>query len=249
VTLKVSEIFGPTLQGEGPSIGKPCYFVRLSECNLHCSWCDTPYTWAFTNRKATLHQSGIKYDRAQQQAELSVDGVMGRLHQLGASKVVDERIVVSGGEPMLQQAELSTLILNSSSRWLWEVETAGTIMPEAIYSRWARDFKLRFNVSPKLETSGNALKVRFNPIALRAFNSMFDTAFKFVVTCPDDLNEIESIVRQCEIDANKVYLMPEGTSAETLLQIMPMLVPEATKRGWAITPRLHVLLWGDERGK
>src|SRR4051794_41183262 len=44
--LKISEIF-ESLQGEGVSIGAPCIFVRLAQCNLHCTWCDTKYTWDF----------------------------------------------------------------------------------------------------------------------------------------------------------------------------------------------------------
>lgn len=44
-SLVVSEVFGPTHQGEGPHAGQLCAFVRLMGCNLSCSWCDTPYTW------------------------------------------------------------------------------------------------------------------------------------------------------------------------------------------------------------
>ena len=44
-SLAVSEIFGPTLQGEGPSSGRRAMFLRLAGCNLSCSWCDTAYTW------------------------------------------------------------------------------------------------------------------------------------------------------------------------------------------------------------
>lgn len=42
--LLVAERFGPTLQGEGPSVGQPSLFIRLSRCNLSCAFCDTPYT-------------------------------------------------------------------------------------------------------------------------------------------------------------------------------------------------------------
>ena len=41
--IRVSEIFGPTVQGEGPQIGCPTYFIRTGGCDYRCSWCDTPY--------------------------------------------------------------------------------------------------------------------------------------------------------------------------------------------------------------
>jgi 7-carboxy-7-deazaguanine synthase len=40
--MKVAEIFR-SLQGEGIHQGKPCLFIRLAGCNLHCRWCDTSY--------------------------------------------------------------------------------------------------------------------------------------------------------------------------------------------------------------
>ena len=43
--LEVSEIFGLTIQGEGPSVGRRAVFLRLRRCNLACDWCDTRYTW------------------------------------------------------------------------------------------------------------------------------------------------------------------------------------------------------------
>ncbi len=41
--LWVAEMFGPTVQGEGPSTGQHAMFIRLAGCHLSCSWCDTAY--------------------------------------------------------------------------------------------------------------------------------------------------------------------------------------------------------------
>src|SRR5262245_32014811 len=41
--VRISEIFGPTIQGEGPLIGRPSVFVRTAGCDYRCAWCDTLY--------------------------------------------------------------------------------------------------------------------------------------------------------------------------------------------------------------
>ena len=85
--LIVSEVFGPTWQGEGPSAGRVAGFVRLGRCNLACTWCDTPYTWDWS-----------RFDPARELHERSVDSI---LSELDAMRV--DMVVVTGGEPLLQQ--------------------------------------------------------------------------------------------------------------------------------------------------
>ena len=63
------EIFH-TLQGEGASLGSPAVFLRLSLCNLHCHWCDTPYTWNW-EQTPWIHQDGIKFSKTDEIVELS----------------------------------------------------------------------------------------------------------------------------------------------------------------------------------
>ena len=41
--IRISEIFGPTIQGEGALIGQPTVFVRTGGCDYRCVWCDTPH--------------------------------------------------------------------------------------------------------------------------------------------------------------------------------------------------------------
>jgi organic radical activating enzyme len=122
-----------------------------------------------------------------------------------------------------------------------EVETAGTIAPTV-------DTQLvdRFNVSPKLANSGMASERRYRPEVLRAFQADGRAVFKFVVTDPDDLAEVDAIV--AEGGLAPVWVMPEGTDAATVLARMQALAPHVLARRWNLTPRLHVLLWGDRRG-
>jgi 7-carboxy-7-deazaguanine synthase len=90
ITPGEPEIFA-SLQGEGPSAGRPCTFVRLSRCNLACNWCDTAYTWRFT-----------EFDRKANQIALDEADVAARIMALG-----QDRLVITGGEPLLQGAALA----------------------------------------------------------------------------------------------------------------------------------------------
>ena len=226
--LVVSEVFGPTFQGEGPSLGRRAGFVRLGRCNLTCSWCDTPYTW--------------DWDRCDPSVELRHVTVTTVLRQLEAMQPAI--VVVTGGEPLLQQRRLVPLLEGCETRgWPVEVETNGTIAPEdhlrALVSRW--------NVSPKLANSGVPLETRIRPDALAALRSTGVAVFKFVVAQAADLDEVSALVDAHGLES--VWVMPEGRDPSTLLERSRRLAEPVLDRGWNFTSRLHVLLWGDERGR
>ncbi len=226
--LIVAEVFGPTFQGEGPSLGRRAGFVRLGRCNLDCTWCDTPYTW--------------DWDRYDPALELRGASVASTLAQLDA--MAPDLVVVTGGEPLLQQRRLVPLLDGCAQRgWPVEVETNGTIVPDARVV----DLVQQWNVSPKLANSGIAPDKRVRPLALAALQATGRAAFKFVVTEPTDLDEVAALV-----DAHglaPVWVMPEGTDAATLLERARRLADPVLERGWNLSLRLHVLLWGDERGR
>ena len=226
--LVVSEVFGPTFQGEGPSIGRRAGFVRLGRCNLDCSWCDTPYTW--------------DWDRYDPAAELHRASVPSVLTQLDA--MAPEIVVVTGGEPLLQQRRLVPLLEACAARvWPVEIETNGTIAPRpdlvGLVARW--------NVSPKLANSGVPHDKRVCPDALAALRATGRAAFKFVATQPADLDEVAELVDAHGLEP--VWIMPEGTDPTTWLDRARELTDPVLARGWNLTPRLHVLIWGDQRGR
>jgi organic radical activating enzyme len=152
-------------------------------------------------------------------------------------------LVVSGGEPMLQQRQLVPLLRRAGSAGWWvEIETAGTIGPDPEFTAMVR----RFNVSPKLENSGNSIAQRYKPMALDALQASGKAAWKFVVQSVADLDEIGDLVeRHC---LGPVYVMPEGITADVIARRSHDLVDAVLARGWNLTTRLHVLLYGNRRG-
>jgi organic radical activating enzyme len=231
--LIVAEVFGPTLQGEGFSLGQRAGFVRLGRCNLDCgrgagaTWaCDTPYTWDWA-----------RYDPA---AELSVVAVPDLVERVAAMRV--DRVVVTGGEPLVQQRRLVPFLAAARDRgWAVEVETNGTIapLPEVVA------LVERFNVSPKLANSGVPAHLALRSRALKALRDTGRAVFKFVVA---DVAELDDVARV--VDGHRlapVLVMPAGTTVEELLDRGRKLADPVLARGWHLTTRLHVLLWGDTR--
>jgi 7-carboxy-7-deazaguanine synthase len=246
--LDIAEIFGPTVQGEGTAAGQHCMFIRLSGCNLECTWCDTPYTWAFTPSKAAKHQSHKQYNRREEVRRVTSDTVLKELTGLWDYKSQPTMIVISGGEPLMQQDTGLFDLLYEFDEFECPVhiETAGTIEPQNITKRCVT----QFNVSPKLQHSGNLLNKRFKPNTLRLLAATNKARFKFVVQSIKDLEEVEGIVVKAEIPDQWVQIMPEGTTSAALIDTMNTeLIDAIIKRGWGISPRMHIDLWSDVRGR
>ncbi|MCE2484288.1 MAG: 7-carboxy-7-deazaguanine synthase QueE [Desulfurellaceae bacterium] len=224
--LLVSEIF-ESVQGEGVSLGVPSVFLRLAHCNLRCGWCDTKYTWDWH-----------AYDIRKEVREYSLDQTVDALQRLRP-----RNLVVTGGEPLLQQPALVSL-LRRLEGWTSEVETAGTLVPDArltaITTRW--------NVSPKLDNSGNPTDKRLRPEALRAFAALPNASFKFVLTAASDLAEVSDLIARFDLPSERVMLMPEATEAGRLNALARDLVEACIQYGYRLSYRLHVALWGAKRG-
>jgi 7-carboxy-7-deazaguanine synthase len=235
VTLLVSEVFGPTVQGEGPSLGRRCGFVRLGLCNLDCAWCDTPYTWDWTGK------NGPAQDRAALD-RFSNEGLTGRIAVMGV-----DRVVITGGEPLVQRKPLAewlgTMPGSVRNRVRFEVETNGTLAP----GRRLLDLVDRWNVSPKLPHSGVPLERAWRPEVLSVYAQAESAAFKVVCRDADDVDLVAHLAEEHRLPAESVWIMPEGITAEDVNAHGAAIADAAIAAGFNVTTRLHVQLWGNER--
>lgn len=234
------EIFA-SLQGEGPSIGRPSVFVRLSRCNLACRWCDTAYTWRFEGDNRP-HRDGIAFERKANQVSLDEAEVAARV---GAHAV--DRLVITGGEPLLQAPALTRMLRQLKGlrdNLHVEIETNGTVpVPAAL-----AEFVDQWNVSPKLAHSGNPAELALPPEQIDLWSQNNKACFKFVIAEPADCDEVAALAARHGIESARLFVMPEGTDSVTLRARSKWLAEEAQRRGWRFTDRLHIHLYGDTRG-
>ena len=239
-TPGLPEIFR-SIQGEGPMAGGERTFVRLSGCNLHCVWCDTPYTWNWRGSKWP-HERAPKFDQAAETIEMEVDAVAAALAALPA-----EGVVITGGEPLAQMTGLVALaqrLKRDHPTLLIEIETNGTISPDP---RLVELVDL-FMVSPKLAHSGNAAVLALRATPLAAFAALESAVFKFVARIPADLDEVAALAVRHAIPAARIMIMPEGTDSQTLVERADALAEAVLARGYGMSDRLHIHLFGDKRG-
>jgi len=230
------EIFA-SLQGEGPSTGRPSTFVRLSRCNLACQWCDTAYTWRFEGDNRP-HRDDAAFERKANQITLSEEQVTARIAALAP-----DRLVITGGEPLLQGAALARLVALLPAMHI-EIETNGTVPPHAALDPLVH----QYNVSPKLSHSGNPADLALIPERLAAWATDPRAYFKFVVANPSDVEEVAALQSAYAIAPERLFLMPEGRSSDILRERSAWLAEICAARGWRFTDRLHIHLWGDTRG-
>ena len=149
---RISELLGPTIQGEGRNAGRPCFFIRLSGCNLWpdeskpsftCPWCDTPQ----------LHRS----------VELTAKEVRTALSVLASNAGVAVKdlgkfgLVITGGEPLLQLDNEFLWEVSHPFSWV-DIETNGTVAPKFDFTVFRREEGFNINISCSPKT--HVLKVR-----------------------------------------------------------------------------------------
>jgi 7-carboxy-7-deazaguanine synthase len=226
--MRISEIFY-SLQGEGRLAGVPSTFVRLAGCPLRCRWCDTKYAWD--------EESG---------QEMDIEEIAKSVLDLAA-----KHVVITGGEPMVN-GELADLVnrLKSEAGHI-TIETAGigyiANMPCDLMSISP---KLSNSVPDSAELAAAHEDSRLDIAVLAELMEHYDYQLKFVIDSGDDLQEIEELIEQVgNVDRDRVMLMPQATNRGELLAKLPAVARMCEQSGFALSQRLHVLLWGSQRGK
>ncbi len=222
--MKISEIFY-SIQGEGMLAGVPSVFVRTSGCNLRCVWCDTPYT--------SWHPEG---------SQMTLDAILESVAGYPA-----RHVVVTGGEPMIlpQTVELTRRLKERGLHIT--IETAGTVFAPVECDLMSLSPKLA-NSTPEGPWAETHERLRIQPDVLRRLMAAYSYQMKFVVALPEDLAEILSVLEATGADRSRVVLMPEGTEAALLRERGQWLAEICKREAFRYSPRLHVDLWGNQRG-
>jgi 7-carboxy-7-deazaguanine synthase len=153
-----------------------------------------------------------------------------------AKMLTHRLVVITGGEPLLQREELAKLLWYPGH--IYQFETNGTIAPRGLE-------KAHHVVSPKLKYF---FDVDYKPEVIEAFNSLKNVWWKFVVRNKDDVIEVLSFLHKYNIPEDKVYLMPEGATRESVRERQTQVAELCLQFGLKYSPRLHIDLWGGKRG-
>lgn len=231
MSIYISEIFGPTIQGEGALIGRPTVFVRVGGCDFRCSWCDSKY--------AVKPQYRSTWDK------MTTEEIFAAIKRLTGGQPV--LVTLSGGNPAMY--DFSDLIaLGHAEGFTFAMETQGSITKP-----YFADLD-HLTVSPKPPSS----RTLFDPIKLDAALSAHATpTLKIVVADERDYRfakrlhkkyaDIPLTLQPCNLDAdvgqtadlsalkNQLEWLMEKTQADALYNV-------------TLLPQLHVLLWNNERG-
>ncbi len=238
--IRISEIFGPTMQGEGPLIGRPTVFVRTGGCDYRCTWCDTLY--------AVLPEYRDEW------AAMTPGGIMARVDELAGG--TPAFVSLSGGNPALQP--LAPLIaLGRRNGHSFALETQGSISQP-----WFAELDWLI-LSPKAPSAGMTIDCDALEACLKAAKGRPCCVLKIVVFDDADYGYAQTMA--VRYPALPIYLQVgnpaplaaaggvvlDGADIDGLLQRFRWLAGKVTADRWfaaTVLPQLHVLAWGNKRG-
>lgn len=242
--MKISELFY-SIQGEGKRTGSPSFFIRTNFCNLRCKFsggnlCDTSYTSWYPEDDKNLGEVEIGF---------IVDEY---------KKFNSRDIVITGGEPTMYPEELETLcraLKKINEKVFITIETNGTAIDEYVKHNDLISISPKLSSSVPYDTEFEKLhqKNRINMDVFKKYNSLkeegkIDIQWKFVFTNKNDIEEILKLQSEVGFENGDIYLMPEGITEEDLQKNRLITIEVCKKFNINYTDRIHILVWGNERG-
>jgi 7-carboxy-7-deazaguanine synthase len=232
--LRIAEIFGPTIQGEGALIGQPTVFVRAGGCDYRCSWCDS------------LHavDSAFRHEWA----SMSAEAIMGEIRVLSRGQPLT--VSISGGNPAIQ--DFGPLIaLGRDEGYRFACETQGSVARE-----WFADLDMLV-LSPKPPSSGEATDWDRFVQCLDLAQGSGQAVMKIVIF--DEVDFAWAKAAAARHPELPLYLQPGNPdvdpatpiSLEAATDRLHWLIEKVTGDGWftpRVLPQLHTLVWGNRRG-
>ncbi len=233
MTLRIAEIFGPTIQGEGALIGQPTAFIRAGGCDYRCSWCDSLHAVESQHRHDWL--------------AMEPDAIMAAVVRLSGGQPIT--VSISGGNPAIQDFA-PVIELGKASGYRFACETQGSIA-----RHWFSELAMLV-LSPKPPSSGQGTNWSAFEECLTAAKGA-DIVMKIVIF--DDRDLLWAREAAARYPALALYLQPgnpntdplQPVSTQSLSDRLLWLVEETVGKGWLvphILPQLHVLIWGNKRG-
>jgi 7-carboxy-7-deazaguanine synthase len=238
--IRISEIFGPTIQGEGPLIGRPTVFVRTAGCDYRCAWCDTLYAVLPEYRDDWMLKTPSE--------------IMARVNELAEGHPV--LISLSGGNPALQPLA-SLITLGRHDGHSFALETQGSVSQP-----WFAELDWLI-LSPKPPSSGMTTDWNVLEACLGAANGRARCVLKIVVFNDADYAYARTAAARCPALSvylqvgNPAPLLPAGgamsdeADVDDLMRRFRWLADKITTDHWfdaTVLPQLHVLAWGNKRG-
>lgn len=235
--LRIAEIFGPTIQGEGAVIGAPTVFVRAGGCDYRCSWCDS------------LHAVDQEYRHTW--TAMTTEEIWSEVRALSGGKPLT--VSLSGGNPAIQ--DFGPLIaLGKQQGYEFALETQGSV---------ARDWFSELSpliLSPKPPSSGEVVAWgKFDACVAAAGNA--EVATKIVIFDEADYQWAKDVAAR--YSQLPLYLQPGNHTPpppdaedavidmDGIMDRYTWLIGKALGDQWfapRILPQLHVLVWGNKRG-
>ncbi|GJL85514.1 MAG: 7-carboxy-7-deazaguanine synthase [Micavibrio sp.] len=230
--IRISEIFGPTIQGEGAVIGQPTVFVRTGGCDYRCTWCDTLYA--------------VDSEYRHQWQAMSAEEIFGRVQELAKKPLM---VTLSGGNPAIQP--LSPLItLGKKHGYRFALETQGSVAQD-----WFSNLDV-LTLSPKPPSSGMKTDWDVFNDCLKTAGEGPKTSLKIIIFDENDYAYAKEAAEK--YSHLPIYLQPgnhttppQNIDKDALNERMQWLIEKVNSDQWfeaSVLPQLHVMLWGNERG-